>query len=138
MCRLSINPYLLKCNRRYYKKNVNSSWYVMHYAIWYHLYNFKNSKNTNGGVLLLVKLQAITKSNTPPWVFFTFFKLYKWYQIAQRITYKHRVICEKWYIEEDRFQTIKLKYLRHEHYSLTTLKSIFAEYRVQKLKKLCC
>ena len=22
------------------------------------------------------------------WVFFTFFKLYKWYQIAQRITYK--------------------------------------------------
>ena len=28
-----------------------------------------------------------TKSNTPPWMFFTFFKLYKWYQIAQRITY---------------------------------------------------
>ena len=28
-----------------------------------------------------------TKINTPPWVFFTFFKLYKWYQIEQRITY---------------------------------------------------
>ena len=28
-----------------------------------------------------------TKSNTPPWVFFTFFELQKWYQIAQRITY---------------------------------------------------
>ena len=28
-----------------------------------------------------------TKINTPPWVFFTFLKLYKWYQIAQRITY---------------------------------------------------
>ena len=27
-----------------------------------------------------------TKINTPPWVFFTFFKLYKWYQIAQRTT----------------------------------------------------
>ena len=27
-----------------------------------------------------------TKSNTPSWVFFTFFKLYKWYQIAQNIT----------------------------------------------------
>ena len=26
------------------------------------------------------------KSNTPQWVFFTFFKLYKWYQIAQSIT----------------------------------------------------
>ena len=25
--------------------------------------------------------------DTPPWVFFTFFKLYKWYQIVQRITY---------------------------------------------------
>ena len=28
-----------------------------------------------------------TKINAPPWVFFTFLKLYKWYQIAQRITY---------------------------------------------------
>ena len=28
-----------------------------------------------------------TKSNTLPWVFFTFLKLYKWYQITQRITY---------------------------------------------------
>ena len=36
-----------------------------------YLYNLKNVKNTHGGVLL----------------FFTFFNLYKWYQIAQRITY---------------------------------------------------
>ena len=28
-----------------------------------------------------------TKSNTPPWVFFTLFKLYKWYKIAQHITF---------------------------------------------------
>ena len=28
-----------------------------------------------------------TKINTPSWVFFTFSKLYKWYQIAQRTTY---------------------------------------------------
>ena len=28
-----------------------------------------------------------TKINTPPWVFFTFFKSYKWYQIAKGITY---------------------------------------------------
>ena len=50
-------------------------------VIWYRLYNFKNVKNTHGGVLLLVKLQAeacnVTKSNTPPWVFFTFFILHK-------------------------------------------------------------
>ena len=30
------------------------------------------------------------KSNTPPWFFLTFSKLYKWYQIAQRITYVTR------------------------------------------------
>ena len=50
-------------------------------AIWYHLFNLKHVKITHGGVLLLVKLQAeafnFTESNTPPWVFFTFCKLYK-------------------------------------------------------------
>ena len=45
----------------------------MRCAIWYHLHNLKNMKNTHGGVLYLVKLQAsATKSNTPPWVFFVF------------------------------------------------------------------
>ena len=39
----------------------------------------KNMKNTHVGVLILVKLQAET-----------FFKLYKWYQIVQRVTF---VIC---------------------------------------------
>ena len=64
---------------------------VMLCTIWYPLYNLKNVKNTHGGVLLFVKLQAetrnFTKSNTPPWVLFTFSKLYKWYQVAQRTTY---------------------------------------------------
>ena len=32
---------------------------MMRCAIWYHLYNFKNVKNTRGGVLILVKLQAL-------------------------------------------------------------------------------
>ena len=62
----------------------------MRCAIWHHLCNLKNMKNTHGEVLLLVKLQAkacnITKSNTPRWVFFTFFKLCKWYQIAENVT----------------------------------------------------
>ena len=68
-----------------------SSEYVMRCAIWYHLYNMKNAKNTHGGVLILVKFQAsacnFTKINTPPWVFILFLKLHKWYLIAQRITY---------------------------------------------------
>ena len=34
--------------------------YVMRCAIWYHLYNLKNVKNTHGGVLLLVKFTKIT------------------------------------------------------------------------------
>ena len=48
----------------------------MLFAFWYHLYNFKNVKNTHGRVLILVKLQAkactFKKINTTPWVFLTF------------------------------------------------------------------
>ena len=68
---------------------------VVRCAIWYHLYSLKIVKNTHGGVFLLVKLQTeaciFTKSNTPPWVFFMFFKLYNWYQIAQSTTYIYRI-----------------------------------------------
>ena len=57
----------------------------MLYVTWYNLYNLKNVKNTNGGMPLLVQFQAyFTKSSTPPWVFFTFRKLYKLYQIVPR------------------------------------------------------
>ena len=53
----------------------------MRSAVCYYLYNLKNVKNTHEGQLLLVKLQAkaynFSKSNAPPWVFFTFLKLYK-------------------------------------------------------------
>ena len=53
-----------------------------------------NNKDTrmmhHGGVLHLVKLQAeacnFTKSNTPPWIFFTFFKLNKWQQRSLNYT----------------------------------------------------
>ena len=52
---------------------------------------FKKRENNHGGVLLVVKCQTLAckviKGNTPQWVFFTFFKLYKWYQIAQSISY---------------------------------------------------
>ena len=32
---------------------------VVRCAIWYHLYNLKNVKNTHGGLLILVNLQAV-------------------------------------------------------------------------------
>ena len=43
---------------------------------------FKNVKNTDGGLSLLVELQ--TQRNTPPWVYFHV--SYKWDQIAKSIT----------------------------------------------------
>ena len=61
--------------------------YVMPFEIWCHLYFLKNVQNTRGGLLLLVACN-FTKSVTPPWVFFTFFKFCKWYQIAKIVTYK--------------------------------------------------
>ena len=61
--------------------------YELFCAIWYHLYHFKNVKNTHGGVLLLVKFtKNFTKSNTLPWVFFTFFKLYDSITISEQAT----------------------------------------------------
>ena len=71
---------------------------LVRFAICYHFYNYKNVKNAHGGVLILAKLKNLlkfTKINTPPWVFFTFFKLYKWYQIAQRITFLPSLISGK-------------------------------------------
>ena len=44
---------------------------------------------TYEGVLLLVKV-ASSKSNTLPWVFFTIFKLYKSYQIAQSVSFNRK------------------------------------------------
>ena len=69
--------------------------YVMRCMIWYHLYNFKNVKNTHGGVLLLLKACNFTKSSTPPWVFFTFFTWYKWYQITQNILYIYYGVTDR-------------------------------------------
>ena len=42
---------------------------------------FKKGENTHEEVLVL-------KINTPPKVFFTFLRLYKWYQIAQSMSQK--------------------------------------------------
>ena len=61
---------------------------VMLCMIWYHLYNLKTVKNADREVLLLVKLQVLTCNSTKLTIlrgyFFTFFKLYKWYQIMQK------------------------------------------------------
>ena len=57
-------------------------------AIWYHSYNFKKREKHPRRTVTFSKVAGnFTKSITPSWVFFTFFKLYKWYQIAQSISY---------------------------------------------------
>ena len=55
---------------------------TMRFFIWYHLYNLKNIKNT---MEECYNQYSCIKSNTPPWMFFTFFEFYKCYQITQRI-----------------------------------------------------
>ena len=63
----------------------------MLWAIWYPLYNLKYMKKQARRSVTFVKLQASawcsTKSITPPWVFFTLFKFYKWCQIAKDVSY---------------------------------------------------
>ena len=56
-------------------------------VIWYHLYHLENVKNILGGVIFSVKFHNFPKSNTPPRIFFAFFRLYKYYQIVESITY---------------------------------------------------
>ena len=68
---------------------------VIFSVIWYHLFNLKNVKNAHGGVF---KACNITKSNTPPWTFFMFFKLYKWYQIVQSIAIFTNFISVWWMV----------------------------------------
>ena len=70
----------------------------MRCAIWYHSCNLKNVKNTHGGVLLLVTVFH--------GCFLTFFKLYKWYQIAQNITYSLITIGTRQQFRKGLFQLL--------------------------------
>ena len=77
---------------------LNISFYqILHHLVWLVLQKTPDMwcvsrfRYTYGGVLILVNLQAqacnFTKINTPPRVFFTFFKFYKWCQIVKRTRY---------------------------------------------------
>ena len=81
---------------------------VVSSTIWYHMYNLKSAKDTHAGVLLLAKLGAkaynFTKSNTPPRVFFTFFKILQ--MVPNNAT--HLILC--FFGQSDNLQIITLKY----------------------------
>ena len=82
---------------------------------------YKNVKNTHGGVLLF-------KSNIPPWVLFTFFILYKWYQITQNITYRCMYNVLFWN------QSIEVYYHKHcqtSFWKVYSLSAIYYHYHVR-------
>ena len=90
---IKVKKWVIKAWKRYHFKASQESLFWQHLC---HMRRFerfgiiciilKTCKETPGGMLFLVKPCNITKSNTPPLVFFTFFKLCKWYQITQSIT----------------------------------------------------
>ena len=55
---------------------------------------FKKREKHSWGSVTFSKACNFTKTNTPPSVFFTFLKFYKWYQIAQSIS------CERYMSQE--------------------------------------
>ena len=55
--------------------------FIMFFAILYYFYNLKYMKNTQ------VSACNFTKSNTSPWAYFTFCKLYNWCQIVQSVSF---------------------------------------------------
>ena len=65
--------------------------FVVRCAIWVPFVQFKKHEKHPRRSVNFRKvtgfIQPATKINTPPWVFFTFFKLHKCYQIAQRTTF---------------------------------------------------
>ena len=63
----------------------NKIWDILHDLVPF--VQFKKRENTHVRVLTFSQVADFTKSNNHPWVFFTFLKLYKWYQIAQRTKY---------------------------------------------------
>ena len=71
---------------------INSNWiYETVCAIWYHLHNLKNVKNTHGGVLHLGVLQSpatLLKVTLLHECFSHCLKLHEWYQMAQSIKYE--------------------------------------------------
>ena len=69
----------------YYSKNITLQFYIcdaLHDLVLF--VQFKKGEKYPWRSVNFSKVAGFTKINTPPWMFFMFFKLYKWYQIAQR------------------------------------------------------
>ena len=78
---------LMKFANKYNKKtpkeiDLNSLFVWYQFALIGHFISFHVSKTQCYSSIYLTLAWNFNKSNTPPWVFSTIFKLYKWYQIA--------------------------------------------------------
>ena len=73
-----------------------------------------------------------TKIHTPPWVFFTFFKLYKCNQIAQRITYNQSEVVCPFQARETRDQIYTHKIIS---YPILNLEDVF--FQTEFSRKTC-
>ena len=69
-----------------------TSEYVMFCVIWYHFAQFKKREKHPSRSVTFSKVAVFYPATSlkvaPPWVFLTIFRLRKWYQFAQRITYR--------------------------------------------------
>ena len=93
--RSDINHFIFTLKNKV-RQNKHFGWllYIKEKQIWWNICDalrdlvsfvqFKNVKNTHGGVLLLIACN-FNKSSTPLWLFFTFFELCNWHQIPQSI-----------------------------------------------------
>ena len=80
---------------------------------------FKKPEKHQRRRLLLVACN-FTNNNNLLWVLFTFFKLYKWYQIAERITYVEQQGTLLWNIQENTIYYLWIKIdSRERHFNIT-------------------
>ena len=87
-----INSKLVSNYVKYKQFQISHRSHQLHPACWRIYSNSKNALKSQNQQMFLTYVKRcvacnFTKSNTLPWVFFTFLKFYKWYQIAQNITY---------------------------------------------------
>ena len=59
-----------------------------------------------------MKESYFTKNNTPPWMFFMYFTLYKWCQIAQSITFEYHLLQSTKYKVFIKYNIYKVQYVK--------------------------
>ena len=73
-------------------------------------------------------LKVTYKSNISPWVFFTFFKLYKWHQFAQSVTIYHDFTLQNLNVQiSDKLLIFIDRYLKDRNWSIQINNNLSSE-----------